>query len=75
MSIAKQAAEADLPAPLSLTLDEVRNVAGGMATASVMNVAHWWWYGQPADPWLVTQVAVAPNVGVAQVGAAQGLGG
>ena len=72
MSIAKQAAQADLPAPISLTLDEIRNVAGGMATVAVANIPHWWWYGQPADPWQVTQVAT-PNVGVAQVGAAQAI--
>ena len=62
---------ADLPAPLSLTLEDLREVAGGTTTLAVSNVsavstiAHWWWYGQPVAPWV--------NVG--QVGAGQVLGG
>ena len=67
MSKAKLATGADLPAPLSLTLDEVRNVAGGVSL-STLSAVHWWWYGQPA--W-----GVGPNVTAAQVGAAQALGG
>jgi hypothetical protein len=64
---------ADLPAPLSLTLEDVRNVAGGATFAATVSAAHWWWYGQPA--WLnaVSQVNVS-NVAVGQVGAVQTLG-
>ncbi len=62
---------ADLPAPLSLTPDDVRAVAGGMTALAVSNVSavstipRWWWYGQPVAPWV--------NVG--QVGGGQILGG
>ena len=48
MSKSKLATDADLPAPLSLTLEDVRNVAGGATFAATVSAAHWWWYGQPA---------------------------
>ncbi|HSZ88847.1 MAG TPA: hypothetical protein VK822_05665 [Acetobacteraceae bacterium] len=76
MSKSKLATDADLPAPLSLTLEDVRNVAGGATFVATVSAAHWWWYGQPANPWLnaVSQANVS-NVTVGQVGAVQALGG
>ena len=76
MSKSKLAVDADLPAPLSLTLEDVRNVAGGTTLVTAVSAAHWWWYGQPASPWLnaVSQANVS-NVTVGQVGAVQALGG
>ena len=47
MSMSKLTTDADLPAPLSLTLEDVRNVAGGATFAATVSAAHWWWYGQP----------------------------
>jgi hypothetical protein len=44
---------ADLPAPLSLTLDEACKVAGGalpMLSAAVLHPIYW--YGQPVAPWV-----------------------
>ena len=64
---------ADLPAPLSLTLDEVREVAGGTTTLAVSAVAHWWWYGQPAWLSAASQATLPGNVAVG--GAGQVLGG
>jgi hypothetical protein len=42
-------ATTDLPAPLSLTLDQVTDVAGGVSLASVASiyVPHWLWFGKP----------------------------
>jgi hypothetical protein len=36
-----------LPAPLSLTLDEAARVSGGVALTAVSVVPHWLWFGQP----------------------------
>ena len=59
---------ADLPAPLSLTLDEVREVAGGTTTLAVSAVAHWWWYGQPAWVSVAGQTTLPGNVAVGGAG-------
>ncbi len=70
MSMSKLATDADLPAPLSLTLEDARSVAGGATLAATVSAAHWWWYGQPANPWVnVLNQANVPNVAVGQVGA------
>ena len=70
MSMSKLATDADLPAPLSLTLEDVRSVAGGATLAATVSAAHWWWYGQPANPWVnALNQANVPNVAVGQVGA------
>jgi hypothetical protein len=60
---------ADLPAPLSLTLDDVRDVAGGATTLAVSSLAHWWWFGQPAN-WLnaTSQATLPGNVAVGGAG-------
>jgi hypothetical protein len=48
--------DAELPAPLSLTLDQVREVAGGLSAvtsiATLTIVPRWWWYGQPVAPYV-----------------------
>jgi hypothetical protein len=72
MSMSKPAADADLPAPLSLTLEDARSVAGGATLAATVSAAHWWWYGQPA--WLNAVSVTQTNVAVGQVGAIQTLG-
>ncbi len=39
---------ADLPAPLSLTLEQATEVGGGFALAGMTSVMpHWLWFGQP----------------------------
>jgi hypothetical protein len=65
--------EADLPAPLSLTLDEVREVAGGTTTLAVRGVAIWWCYGPRAGLPATSQATLPGNVAVG--GAGQVLGG
>ena len=65
MSMSKLEPEAGLPAPLSLTLDEVRDVAGG--TLGAVALDHIWWYGRPAWANLVSQInqVTVSNVQVA----------
>jgi len=49
----KQIATTDLPAPLSLTLDETNQVGGGYSLAvSQVNllIPNWLWFGQPPIP-------------------------
>jgi len=53
---------ADLPAPLSLTLDEAREVSGGTTFANA--IAKWWWYGQPAWVSVAGQTTLLGNVAV-----------
>ena len=45
----KNESNIDLPAPLSLTLDQLTEISGGMSLASITNVyiPHWLWFGQP----------------------------
>jgi hypothetical protein len=57
MSTSKMDTNPDLPAPLSLTLDEAREVAGGLSLSLGDMVAKWWWYGQPANPWVLNAAA------------------
>ena len=52
---------AELPAPVSLTLDEASAIVSGGASATLMP---WWWFGQPANLSVFTQV-VSPAVNVA----------
>ncbi len=58
---------AGLPAPISLTLDEARQVAAGAAGASSVGLFPWWWFGQPAAyATLGSQVTNPINVAVGQ---------
>jgi hypothetical protein len=45
----ERTASADLPAPLSLTLDQVTEVGGAVSLvpAASVNLPHWLWFGQP----------------------------
>ena len=57
---------AGLPAPLSLTLDEARQVAAGASGGfASMTVTPWWWFGQPAD--FLKQITASTNNPVANV--------
>jgi hypothetical protein len=38
----------NLPAPLSLTLEEASKVAAGSTPFSLAGLESWWWKGQPA---------------------------
>ena len=57
-----------LPAPISLTLDEARQVAAGTVSAQLASlstqVMPWWWFGRPADISVVSQT-INPAVNVA----------
>ena len=57
---------AGLPAPISLTFDEAREVAGG--TLSI-GAANWWWFGQPANPYVISgsQFTNPVTVGMTQL--------
>jgi hypothetical protein len=63
---------AGLPAPISLTLDEARQVAAGSLAVSAFP---WWWFGQPADiaRAQVTQ-PLEQSVGAAPLEQSAGLG-
>ncbi len=55
-----------LPAPISLTLDEARQVAAG---ALSLQLAPWWWFGQPVNMTPVSQIVNPVNVAVGQISA------
>lgn len=56
-----------LPAPLSLTLDEASKVAAGSGGLVLSAVETWWWKGQPAFAFLnpvspvISQGSVTPG--------------
>jgi hypothetical protein len=56
----------DLPAPISLTLDEARQVAAG---ALSLQLAPWWWFGQPVNLTPVSQITNPVNIAVGQFAA------
>jgi len=62
---------ANLPAPLSLTLDEVREVAAGSASGAHAGVVPWWWCGQPANAYLgyAAEVTTVANLAVGPIAA------
>lgn len=62
---------ADLPAPLSLTLDEAAKVAAGSGGLQYVSAHPWWWFGQAADLAVsqVSQVANPGNVAAGSIAA------
>jgi hypothetical protein len=56
----------DLPAPISLTLDEARQVAA--AGTSTLALAPWWWFGQPPYLSVISQITT-PVINPGQVAA------
>ncbi len=67
--MAKTDVTTDLPAPLSLTLEEASKIAAGSGGVVLSGVKSWWWKGQPAFAFLnpQTQVTVGANVAVGQI--------
>jgi hypothetical protein len=47
LEVLKQAATADLPAPMTLTLDEAVAVSGGYSLAQLNVAWNLWWHGLP----------------------------
>jgi hypothetical protein len=48
----KSSETTNLPAPLSLTLDEACKIAGGMSQTLSAALHPIYWYGQPVAPWV-----------------------